>query len=107
MANVSRRRLSLTAFCSRARRSCSGYRTQLRLSIEPTPFAKNLDRALGPHGLLRSGTPSVLPGNDVSTAQLTLETWLARKRKRGYRPTSEPAPLPSSSQACLQLKSLS
>jgi hypothetical protein len=30
-------------------------------------------------------------GEDPSQAQVTLETWLTRKRKRGYAPRREPA----------------
>ena len=62
------------------------------LSIEPTLFAKHtLIRRGGRIGSLGRERLQFFRGNDVSQAQLTLETWLARKRKRGYRPRNEPA----------------
>jgi predicted DNA-binding WGR domain protein len=61
------------------------------LSIEPTLFAKHtLIRRWG-----RIGTPGrerlqFFGGEDTARAQMAVETWLARKRKRGYTPRSGP-----------------
>ena len=58
------------------------------LSIEPTLFAKHtLIRRIGCLGRERLQFFGI---EDASRAQVTLETWLARKRKRGYAPRSEP-----------------
>jgi predicted DNA-binding WGR domain protein len=60
------------------------------LSIEPTLFAKHtLIRRWGRIGSLGRERHQFF-GDDASHAQVTLETWLARKRKRGYAPRSEP-----------------
>ena len=61
------------------------------LSIEPTLFATHtLTRRWGRIGCL--GRERLhFGGEDASRAQVTLETWLTRKRKRGYAPRSEPA----------------
>ena len=62
------------------------------LSIEPTLFAKHtLIRRWGRIGFLGRKRLQFFGGEDASRAQATLETWLARKRKRGYAPRSEPA----------------
>ncbi len=62
------------------------------LSIEPTLFAKHtLIRRWGRIGSLGRERFQFFLGDDVSQAQVTLETWLARKRKRGYAPRSGPA----------------
>jgi predicted DNA-binding WGR domain protein len=62
------------------------------LSIEPTLFAKHtLIRRWGRIGCLDRERLQFFGGEDASPAQVTLETWLARKRKRGYAPRSEPA----------------
>jgi predicted DNA-binding WGR domain protein len=62
------------------------------LSIEPTLFAKHtLIRRWGRIGCLGRERFQFFGGEDASAAQITLETWLARKRKRGYAPRSEPA----------------
>jgi predicted DNA-binding WGR domain protein len=62
------------------------------LSIEPTLFAKHtLIRRWGRIGSLGRERLQFFGGEDASQAQVTLETWLARKRKRGYAPRSEPA----------------
>ena len=59
------------------------------LSIEPTLFAKHtLIRRWGRIGSLGRERLQFFGGEDASQA---LETWLARKRKRGYAPRSEPA----------------
>jgi predicted DNA-binding WGR domain protein len=78
------------------------------LSIEPTLFAKHtLIRRWGRIGCLGRKLLQFFGGEDASQAQATLETWLARKRKRGYAPRSEPArPGPTLSRARLQLNSL-
>ena len=78
------------------------------LSIEPTLFAKHtLIRRWGRIGCLGRERLQFFGGEDASRAQVTLETWLARKRKRGYAPRSEPvSPCPTPSQARLQLNSL-
>ena len=92
MANVSDRRLFLAAYCSRTRRPCPEHRALL-CSFDRTDAVCEayVDPALGPHRLPRPGTPSVFGVEDASRARVTLETWLARKRKRGYAPRSEPA----------------
>jgi predicted DNA-binding WGR domain protein len=62
------------------------------LSIEPTLFAKHpLIRRWGRIGCPGRERLQFFGGEDASRAQVTLETWLARKRKRGYAPRSEPA----------------
>ena len=62
------------------------------LSIEPTLFAKHtLIRRWGRIGCLGRERLQFFRGDDAPQAQVTLETWLARKRKRGYAPRSEPA----------------
>jgi predicted DNA-binding WGR domain protein len=62
------------------------------LSIEPTLFAKHtLIRRSGRIGCLGRERLQFFGGEDSSRAQVTLETWLARKRKRRYAPRSEPA----------------
>jgi hypothetical protein len=48
------------------------------------------DPALGRIGSLGRERHQFFGGEDASQAQVTLETWLARKRKRGYAPRSEP-----------------
>jgi predicted DNA-binding WGR domain protein len=61
------------------------------LSIEPTLFARlTLVRRWGRIGSLGRERLQFFPGDDIAQAQVTLETWLARKRKRGYAPRSEP-----------------
>jgi predicted DNA-binding WGR domain protein len=61
------------------------------LSIEPTLFAKHmLIRRWGRIGSLGRERLQFFGGEDASQAQESLETWLARKRKRGYAPTGEP-----------------
>jgi predicted DNA-binding WGR domain protein len=61
------------------------------LSIEPTLFAKHtLIRRWGRIGCLSRERVQFFGIEDASRAQVTLETWLARKRKRGYAPRSEP-----------------
>jgi predicted DNA-binding WGR domain protein len=63
------------------------------LSIEPTLFGKHtLIRRWGRIGSLGRERHQFFGGEDASQAQVTLETWLARKRKRGYSPRSEPVP---------------
>jgi predicted DNA-binding WGR domain protein len=62
------------------------------LSIEPTLFAKHtLIRRWGRIGSLGRERLRFFGDDDGSQAQVTLETWLARKRKRGYTPRSEPS----------------
>ena len=62
------------------------------LSIEPTLFSKHtLIRRWGRIGSLGRERLQFFRGDDVSQAQVTLETWLAEKRKRGYAPRSGPA----------------
>jgi predicted DNA-binding WGR domain protein len=62
------------------------------LSIEPTLFAKHtLIRRWGRIGALGRERLQFFRDEDASQAQVTLETWLTRKRKRGYAPRSEPA----------------
>jgi predicted DNA-binding WGR domain protein len=64
----------------------------ITFSIEPTLFAKHtLIRRWGRIGSLGRERLQFSGGEDASQAQVTLETWLARKRKRGYAPRSEPA----------------
>jgi predicted DNA-binding WGR domain protein len=61
------------------------------LSIEPTLFARlTLVRRWGRIGSLGRERLQFFPGDDIAQAQVTLETWLARKRKRGYAPKSKP-----------------
>jgi predicted DNA-binding WGR domain protein len=61
------------------------------LSIEPTLFAKHtLIRRWGRIGFLGPERLQFFGIEDASTARIALETWLARKRKRGYAPRSEP-----------------
>ena len=61
------------------------------LSIEPTLFAKHtLIRRWGCIDCLGRERLQFFGIEDASRAQVTLETWLARKRKRGYAPRSEP-----------------
>jgi predicted DNA-binding WGR domain protein len=61
------------------------------LSIEPTLFAKHtLIRRWGRIGSLGRERHQFFGGEDVTQAQVTLETWLALKRKRGYALRSEP-----------------
>jgi predicted DNA-binding WGR domain protein len=77
------------------------------LSIEPTLFAKHtLIRRWGRIGSLGRERHQFFGGEDASQAQVTLETWLARKRKRGYAPRSEPFRPALLLQARLQLNSL-
>jgi predicted DNA-binding WGR domain protein len=60
------------------------------LSIEPTLFAKHtLIRRWGRIGCPGRERLQFFGREDASRAQVTLETWLARKRKRGYAPRSE------------------
>jgi predicted DNA-binding WGR domain protein len=60
------------------------------LSIEPTLFAKHtLIRRWGRIGCLGRERLQFFGREDASRAQVTLETWLDRKRKRGYAPRSE------------------
>jgi predicted DNA-binding WGR domain protein len=60
------------------------------LSIEPTLFAKHtVIRRWGRIGSLGRERLRFFGDDDRSQAQVTLETWLARKRKRGYAPRSE------------------
>jgi predicted DNA-binding WGR domain protein len=62
------------------------------LSIEPTLFAKHtLMRRWGRIGSLGRERLQFFGGDDAPRAEVTLETWLIRKRKRGYAPRSEPA----------------
>jgi predicted DNA-binding WGR domain protein len=63
------------------------------LSIEPTLFVKHtLIRRWGRIGCPGRERLEFFGGEDASRAQVTLETWFTRKRKRGYAPRSEPAP---------------
>jgi predicted DNA-binding WGR domain protein len=63
------------------------------LSIEPTLFAKHtLIRRWGRIGCLGRESLQFFGIEDASRAQVTLETWLARKRKRGYQPPVIDAP---------------
>jgi predicted DNA-binding WGR domain protein len=60
------------------------------LSIEPTLFAKHtLIRRWGRIGSSGRERLQFFGGDDASQAQVTLETWLAQKRKRGYAPRNE------------------
>ena len=62
------------------------------LSIEPTLFATHtIIRRWGRIGSFRRERLQFFGGDDTSQAQVTLETWLARKRKLGYAQRSEPA----------------
>jgi predicted DNA-binding WGR domain protein len=62
------------------------------LSIEPTLFAKHtLIRRWGRIGCVGRERLQFFKTEDASRAQVTLETWLTRKRKRGYALRSEPA----------------
>jgi predicted DNA-binding WGR domain protein len=62
------------------------------LSIEPTLFSKHtLIRRWGRIGSFGRERLQFFGGENASQAHVTLETWLARKRKRGYAPRSEPA----------------
>jgi predicted DNA-binding WGR domain protein len=59
------------------------------LSIEPTLFAKHtLIRRWGRIGSAGRERLQFFGGEDAARAQMALETWLARKRKRGYAPRS-------------------
>ena len=59
------------------------------LSIEPTLFAKHtLIRRWGRIGSAGRERLQFFAGEDAARAQMALETWLARKRKRGYAPES-------------------
>ena len=62
------------------------------LSIEPTLFAKyTLIRRWGRIDSAGRERHQFFVGEDAARAQIALETWLARKRKRGYAPRSGPA----------------
>jgi predicted DNA-binding WGR domain protein len=62
------------------------------LSIEPTLFAKHtLIRRWGRIGSAGRERLQFFGGEDAGRAQMALETWLARKRKRGYASRSGPA----------------
>jgi predicted DNA-binding WGR domain protein len=62
------------------------------LSIEPTLFAKHtLIRRWGRIGCLGRERLQFFGSEDAPRAEVTLETWLILKRKRGYAPRSEPA----------------
>src|SRR5271170_2792502 len=62
------------------------------LSIEPTLFAKHtLIRRWGRIGCLGRERLQFFRSEDASRAQVTQETWLMRKRRRGYAPRSQPA----------------
>jgi predicted DNA-binding WGR domain protein len=62
------------------------------LSIEPTLFAKHtLIRRWGRIGCLGRERLQFSRNEDARRAQVTLETWLTRKRKRGYAPRSAQA----------------
>jgi predicted DNA-binding WGR domain protein len=77
------------------------------LSIEPTLFAKHtLIRRWGRIGSSGRERLQFFRGRDASQAQVTLDTWLARKRKRGYAPRSEPTRPALLFHRRLQLKSL-
>ena len=61
------------------------------LSIEPTLFAKHtLIRRWGRIGSSGRERLQFFAGEDALQAQVTLDTWLARKRNRGYAPRSGP-----------------
>src|ERR1700733_5133554 len=61
------------------------------LSIEPTLFAKRtLIRRWGRIGSACRERLQFFGGEDAARAQMALETWLARKRKRGSAPRSGP-----------------
>ena len=62
------------------------------LSIEPTLFARHtLIRRWGRIGSAGRERLHFFGGEDAGRAQMALETWLARKHKRGYGPRSGPA----------------
>ena len=62
------------------------------LSVEQTLFAKHtLIRRWGRIGCLGRERLQFFRNEDASRAQVTLETWLTRKRKRCYALRSEPA----------------
>ena len=62
------------------------------LSIEPTLFATHtIIRRWGRIGSFGQERLKFFGGDNTSQAQVTLETWLAQKRKLGYAPRSEPA----------------
>ena len=62
------------------------------LSVEPTLFAKHtLIRRWGRIGSADGERLQFFGGEDARRAQKALETWLARKHKRGYAPRSGPA----------------
>jgi predicted DNA-binding WGR domain protein len=87
----SRRRLSLHFVLERVDPFRNIARSYV-LSIEPTLFSKyTLILRWGRIGSLGRERLQFFWGDDVSQAQVTLETWLARKRKRGYAPRIEPA----------------
>jgi hypothetical protein len=101
-----RRRLSVTAYCSRAHGRGTEYSELLRSFDRIDVVCEAyVDPTLGPHPLSGRERLQFFGGDDASQAQVTLETWLARKRKRGYAPRSEPSPGPS--QVRLQLNSSS
>jgi predicted DNA-binding WGR domain protein len=59
------------------------------LSIEPTLFAKHtLIRRWGRIGSAGRERLHFFGGEDAGRAQMALETWLARKHRRGYAPRS-------------------
>ena len=61
------------------------------LSIEPTLFAKHtLICRWGRIGSAGRKRLQFFGGEDSARAQMALETWLARNRKRGYAPRSGP-----------------
>jgi predicted DNA-binding WGR domain protein len=61
------------------------------LSIEPTLFAKHtLIRRWGRIGCVGRERLQFFKSENSPRAQVTLETWLLRKRNRGYALTSEP-----------------
>jgi predicted DNA-binding WGR domain protein len=62
------------------------------VSIEPTLFAKHtLIRRWGRIGCSGRERLQFFGGNDASLAQVTLQTWLTRKRNRGYALRGKPA----------------
>jgi predicted DNA-binding WGR domain protein len=67
------------------------------LSIEPTLFAKHtLIRRWGRIGCVGRERLQFFKNEDAPRAQVTLETWLTRKRNRGYALRNEPHALPYS-----------
>jgi predicted DNA-binding WGR domain protein len=61
------------------------------LSIEPTLFARHtLIRRWGRIGCVGRARLQFFKSEDALRAQVTLETWLSRKRNRGYALRSEP-----------------